>query len=408
MRIAYIDVFAGISGDMTLGALVDAGVDPDALRAELAKIPMHGWRLEAEPCVKAGITGTQVHVTLDDAHHDHGHAHHHGRSCRELVDLIETSSLDAEVIQKATGILWRVAKAEATIHGTTPEDVHFHELGGLDSIVDIVGAVVGFRLLDVDRIICSPLPVSHGFVDCAHGRLPVPAPATAELMRGIPTFGLDVEGETVTPTGAVLAVELAGSIGAFPAMSIEAIGYGCGQKEFERVPNVLRLFVGERAGAMPGIEGGEGEWSALVGDRIMLIEANIDDMNPELFERVVERAFDAGAADVWTSPISMKRGRPATQLSAVASPERVEQVAGAILEESTTFGVRVSDWERRCLPREKVRVRTPYGDIGVKLGKIGERLVTASPEYADCLAAAKEHGVAVKEVYAAAVAAARQ
>ena len=403
MRIAYLDVFAGISGDMTLGALADAGVDLEHIRAELRKIPMHGWRIEAERSQKSGISGTCVSVRLDP----HDHDHDHGRSCKALVELIEASELDEEVIRQSTQILWRVAEAEAKIHDVPKEDVHFHELGGLDSIVDIVGAVVGFRLLGVDQIHCSPLPISHGFVDCAHGRLPVPAPATAELLRGVPTFPIDVDGETVTPTGAVIATSLADHIGAFPAMTIESIGYGCGHKDFPGVPNVLRLFVGERAGTMPGIEGGEGDWPAVIGDRIRLIEANLDDMNPEFFESVIRRAFEAGAADVWTSSIFMKKGRPATQLSAVVSPDRVEAVAAAILEESTTFGVRISDWERRCLPRERITVATPYGDIVIKLGRIGDRVVTASPEYADCLAAAQKHGVPVKEVYAAATAAAR-
>jgi len=415
MRIAYLDVLAGISGDMTLGALVDAGVSLDAIREELEKIPMHGWQIEAVPCSKSGIAGTQVKVSLHEHHHQHEgheghdhHHHHHGRSCKELVDLIEGSSLDPEVVEQSTAILWRVADAEAKIHSTTRDAVHFHELGGLDSIVDIVGAVVGFRLLGVDEIVCSPLPISHGFVDCAHGRLPVPAPATTELMKGFPTFPVDVDGETVTPTGAALATSLANRFGEAPAMTIEAIGYGCGQKDWPGMPNVLRLLVGERSGAMPGIEGGEGTWGALIGDRINVIEANLDDMSPELFPRVVERAFEAGAADVWMTPIYMKKGRPGTQLSVAASPEATEAVAAVVLEESTSFGVRISNWERRCLPREKVEVETPYGPIGIKIGKIGDRQVTCSAEYEDCARAAREHGVPLKEVYAAAMDAARK
>lgn len=408
MRIAYLDVFAGISGDMTLGALVDAGADLDDIRAELARIPMRGWRLDAVRHAKSGITGTLVRVTLDEHDHHHDHDHHHGRSCRELVDMIEASSLDAEVISRSTAILWRIAQAEAVIHDTTPEEVHFHELGGLDSIVDIVGAVVGFRLLEVDEIVCSPLPVSHGFVDCAHGRLPVPAPATAELLRGVPTFPLDVDGETVTPTGAALAVGLATRVGSFPPMAIERIGYGCGRKDFPTVPNVLRLFVGERGGPMPGIERGEGAWGAAVGERVRLVEANLDDMNPEFFARVMQKAFEAGAADVWMTPIYMKKGRPATQLSAVADAGRVEAVAEAILRESTTFGVRISDWERRCLPREAITVETEYGALAVKVGRIDARVLTIAPEHDDCAAAADAHDVTLKEVYAAALSAARK
>lgn len=407
MRIAYLDVFAGISGDMTLGALVDAGVSLDAIRAELDKVPISGWEVEASKVSRCGIMGTQITVRLQDHDPERSHRRDHGRSCRELVELIEASDLDEAVVRKSTQILWRIAEAEAVVHGTTREQVHFHELGGLDSVVDIVGAVVGFRMLEVQQIICSPLPVSHGHVNCAHGRLPVPAPATAELMRGVPTFGLDVDGETVTPTGAAIATGLAAHVGGFPAMTVQTIGYGCGHADFPGVPNVLRLFVGERAGQMPGAEGGEGDWSALVADRLRLIEANLDDMNPEFFGRVVEQAFAAGAVDVWTSPISMKKGRPATQLSALAEPMRSEEVAAAILMESTTLGVRISDWERRCLPRQRLSVETPYGPVRVKLGMLGGRVVTASPEYEDCADLAAKHGVAVKEVYAAAVAAAR-
>lgn len=412
MRIAYLDVFAGISGDMTLGALVDAGVELEAVRAELAKIPMHGWRLEAEKTTRGGICGTRVHVREDggDGGPGPGHGDHpgHGRPCRELVEMVEASSLEEPVRRQAVALLWRVAEAEAKVHGTTPQEVHFHELGGLDSIVDIVGAVVGFRLLGVEEIVCSPLPISHGFVESAHGRLPVPAPATVELLRGVPTFSLDVEGETVTPTGALIAVGLAGRFGWFPGMAIEAIGHGCGSKDFRGVPNVLRLVVGQRSGPMPGLERGQGTWAALIADRILLLETNLDDMNPELFPRVMQRAFEAGAADVWMSPVYMKKGRPGTQLSALAGPEQVEAVVAAILTESTTFGVRLSTWERRCLPREKRQVQTPFGSVSVKIGKIGDRVVTVAPEYEDCAAAAERVQVSVKEVYSAALAAARE
>ncbi len=324
------------------------------------------------------------------------------------MDIIEASSLESGVIRRSTEILWRIARAEAKIHSKPAEEVHFHELGGLDSIIDIVGAVVGFDLLGVDEIVCSPLPISHGFVDCAHGRLPVPAPATAELLRGVPTFAVDIEGETVTPTGAAIATGLCHRIGAFPAMTVEAIGYGCGQKDFPGTPNVLRLFVGERSGAMPGIERGEGDLPSLVTDRIKVIEANIDDMSPELYGRVTEKAFEAGAADVWLTAIQMKKGRPGTQLSAAVAADRLEAVVTALLSESTTFGVRIAEFERRCLPRVTQSVLTAYGEISVKVGKIGDRVVTASPEFSDCDRAAREHGVALKEVFAAAIAAARR
>jgi hypothetical protein len=408
MRVAYLDVFAGISGDMTLAALLDAGLDLDALKAELSKIDMPGWDIAASRDSKRGIAGTRVDVSLRHEHHhdDHHDDHRHGRACAELVALIEGSSLDPDVIEAATGILWRIARAEAKIHDSTPEEVHFHELGGLDSIVDIVGAVVGFRLLGVDRVVCSPLPISHGFIDCAHGRLPVPAPATAALLQGFATFPLDVEGETVTPTGAALATGLSQSVGAFPAMTVERIGYGCGHSDFPGVPNVLRLFIGTREGAMAGAEGGEAGGAGLVTDQVKRIEANLDDMNPELFAPVTEALFAAGAVDVWLTPITMKKGRPATQLTALADAAKLDAVVGALLRESTTLGVRVSTWERRCLPRERVSVETRFGAVRVKLGKLDGRVVNAAPEYEDCLSAAHTHGVPVKDVYAAAIAAA--
>lgn len=463
MRIAYLDVFAGISGDMTLAALIDAGLDVEQLKAELDKIAMPAWDIVATKDKRQGIAGTRVDVVLGKAphphHHDHDHGHghehehehehdhghdhghehdhdhghdhghehdhdhghehehhhdhapapahrhEHGRACAELVALIEGSGLAPRVIEKSTGILWRIAQAEAKIHDSSPEQVHFHELGGLDSIVDIVGAVVGFGLLGVDEVVCSPLPVSHGFIECAHGRLPVPAPAAVALLQGVPTFPLDVEGETVTPTGAALATGLADRIGHFPGMTVERIGYGIGHADWPGVPNVLRLLIGTRQGAMAGAEGGESGEGGLVTDEVRMVEANLDDMNPELFAPVMEALFAAGAVDVWLTPITMKKGRPATQLTALAAAEELEAVVAALLRESTTLGVRVSTWERRCLPRERVTVETRFGAVRVKLGKLGGRVVNAAPEYEDCVELARQAGVAAKDVYGAAVAA---
>jgi uncharacterized protein (TIGR00299 family) protein len=411
MRIAYLDIFCGISGDMTLGALIDAGVEVDALRAQLQLLPMHGWSLSAERVVKRGIAATQAHVEAVEHHHDHDAGadgshphHHHGRAARELRAIIENSKLSTGVIEKSVAILQRIAVAEATVHGTEPDEVHFHEIGGLDSIIDIVGAVVGLEMLGVEAVYASPIPLSHGTIECAHGILPVPPPAVLELVKGVPTRPVDVDDETVTPTGAGLVVGLAQSVGRFPAMTIEKIAHGAGRKDFPNTPNVLRLVIGERGErAMPGSEGGEGIWADVIADQVVLIESNLDDMSPELFPAVIEAVFGAGAVDCWMTPIYMKKGRPATQLSALCDPARADAVAGAIIEHSTSFGVRLSTWERRCVPREKRQVTTPYGVISVKLARLGNRTLTVAPEYEDCRAAASRAGATLKDVYAAAI-----
>ncbi len=404
MKVAFCEAFAGISGDMFLGALLDCGLQLEALQAELAKLPVTGWQITAKKVSKCGIQATQALVSLsaedDHAHHDHGHSH--GRSCAELVGWVENSSLPADVIEKATDILWSLGRAEGHVHGMPPEEVHFHELGGIDTIIDVVGAVVGLKLLGVERLYCSPLPVSHGSIRCAHGILPVPPPAVVELLRGVPTRPLDVEGETVTPTGAALAVGLAEGFGLMPAMTLEASGYGAGSRDWPQLPNVLRLCIGQREPQlMPGAEGGEGQWPSLVAEQIVMIETNLDDINPELVPNLLDKCREAGATDSWLSPIQMKKGRPAFKLTALAPYQHVESVSSAIVEHSTTLGVRFSVWERRCLPRELVQVETRFGPVTVKIGKLGERIITMAPEFEDCRA-----GVPAKLVYTAALAAA--
>ena len=398
MKIAYLDVCAGISGDMTLGALIDAGVDLDRLRDELRALPLDNWQLDAERVPKAGIQATKATVSvLDEQAAAPGH-----RRYVELAEIIQAADLPTAVIEQSLAVLRTVAEAEATVHGVPVEQVHFHELGGIDTLIDIVGSVLGLRLLDVERVYCSALPVSHGYVDIAHGRLPVPPPAVAEMLKGRPTFPLDVEGETVTPTGAALAVTLSHHIGAFPAMTVETIGYGAGSKDFPGVPNVLRLWVGQPV---------EADTETLQGrfviDEVVTIEANIDDMNPELYPALLEEIFEQGALDAWLTPIQMKKGRPAVKLAALATPENVEAIAETILRESTSFGVRLTSGQRRCLLRETVTVVTRYGELAVKVGRIGAEIVTVAPEYEDCRRAAQQHKVPLKVVYAAASAAAQ-
>ncbi|MFP3903113.1 MAG: nickel pincer cofactor biosynthesis protein LarC [Armatimonadota bacterium] len=402
MTIAYLDVFFGISGDMTLSALVDAGVDPEDMRNELKRLHLDGWDLSFERIVEKGIGATRATVTAhehSDEHHGHDHGHHshgHGMKPGELIEIIEASDLQASVKQRARAMIERVAEAEAAVHQKPVEEIHFHELGGLDTVIDVVGAVVGFDLLGVEKIHSSPIPLTHGFVDTAHGRLAVPVPAVVEILKGIPTRPLDVDGETVTPTGAAIAVTLAESFGPPPEMTLTASGFGAGHKEFSEGANLLRIMVGEA------------EKAPQTGDTQILVEANIDDMNPELYEPVRQAIFEAGAVDCWFEPIYMKKNRPAVKLSALVLPAQKQAVAEAIVRNSTTFGVRMTTADRFCLEREIQQVQTPYGTVGMKIGRLDDAIVTVTPEFDDCMERAAEADVPVRLVYQAAQALAHQ
>jgi len=397
MRIGYLDIAVGISGDMTLGALVDAGVELSGLRQQLRGLPLTDWEITAEKVLKGGIEATKVTVTTtaSDGTTDH-HAHGQHASYAELRDVIAGADLPPDVVDSSMQVLDSIAQAEASVHGVSLDEVHFHELAGIDTLIDIVGSVIGLGMLGVEKLYCSALPVSHGFVDTAHGRLPVPPPAVAELLKGYPTVPVDINEETVTPTGAALATSLCERVGMFPPMTVEQVGYGAGSKDFPGRPNVLRLWVGQPAG---------GDESLSI-DEVVAIEANIDDMNPELYPYLMAQAFAAGALDVWLTPIQMKKGRPAVTISALATPADAEAVASAILRESTTFGVRLTHSQRRCLKRETVTVTTRFGELPVKVGYLDGRVVTVAPEYEDCLEAAHKYGVPVKAAYSAALAAA--
>jgi uncharacterized protein (TIGR00299 family) protein len=403
MTIAYLDVFFGISGDMTLGALVDAGVDPDELTAELGKLHIHDWEISFEKVRVKGLGATRATVSRHH-HHDHHHGdahgpghhgdHHHGMRPSELIDIIEDSDLDDAVKQRSIDVIDRIAEVEAEAHQVSLDEVHFHELGGLDTVIDVVGAVTGFDLLGVDAVYSSPIPLAHGFVNTAHGRLAVPVPAVVGLVKGHATVPLDVDGETVTPTGAAIATVLTEGVGPMPPMTLLESGFGAGHKDFPEGANLLRIMVGETQDA-----------ATAGGDTQVLLEANIDDMNPELYEPAREAVFDAGAVDCWFTPIVMKKNRPGVQFSALAPPDRVESVEDAILTHTTTLGVRRIMAARTCLDRQWEHVDTPYGRIGIKLGLRGGRVLTASPEFDDCQSAADEFEIPVKMVYEAALAA---
>jgi len=378
---------------MLLGALVDAGLPVAALREALGRVPVEGFDLVVSRLVRKGLAATRVEVRLHD--HDHGQGHHaHGRHLAEIEDLIGRSDLPGRAAEHARAVFRRLAEAEAKVHGQPVEKVHFHEVGAVDAIVDIVGTCAGLALLGVDRLVASPLPMGSGYVDTAHGRLPVPAPAVVELVRGVPTRDCPETGELTTPTGAAILVALAESFGPLPPMVPQAIGYGAGSREGERVPNLLRVVLGRAAA------GDEAEQ-----DSVWLLEANLDDATGEILGAATAALFAAGALDVWLTPATMKKGRPGVVLACLAEEGTRAAVEEAVFRETGSFGVRRTRVDRTKLAREHVTVETPYGPVRVKVGRRAGKVVAAAPEYEDCLRLAQSRGVALRAVYDAAVAA---
>jgi len=380
--IAYFDCIAGASGDMILGALVDAGVSADALRDRLSALHLKGFHLHVDRVVKNGFSAIKVDVHVADDVPE--------RHLGDILQIVEESDLAPEVKEDAAAMFRRLGEAEAAIHGSSIDHVHLHELGGVDTIVDVVGALVGLDLLGVERIVSSPLPLGRGFVRGAHGQIPLPAPATVSLLKGVPIVGSDIEMETVTPTGAVLLSSLADDFGPIPPMTLSGVGYGAGSRDLP-IPNVLRVLLGE--GASPGM----GKVESLV-----MLETNIDDMNPEFYEHVMGHLFDAGALDVYFSPVQMKKNRPATVLHVLCRPEKASALKRILFTETTTLGVREQTVTRHALPRGHHHVDTPYGSVHVKVAHLDEGQVKVSPEYEDCRALAEEHDVPLRKVYQAA------
>ncbi|MCP4251638.1 MAG: nickel pincer cofactor biosynthesis protein LarC [bacterium] len=384
MTVAYFDCFSGASGDMILGALIDAGADVEHIGRQLAGLSVAGCSVSAEKVVKQGLSATQVTVpgeSADSAPHRH---------LATIRKIIEDGGLSEQVRARAIAVFERLAEAEAAVHGCSVEEVHFHEVGAVDAIADIVGAMVALDDLGVERVVCSPLVVGSGTVRCAHGELPIPAPATANLLRGVPLADCDEPGELTTPTGAAILTTLADAYGPPPAMSIERIGYGAGRREGRNRPNLLRVMLGTPV-------------ATLETDEIVVLEANLDDASPEVVGYCVERLLEAGALDAYLVPIYMKKSRPAVVLTALAEPGRVAEMERIIFAETTTLGVRRHLARRTKLPRTLERVETPYGPIGVKIGRQGDEVVTTAPEYEDCRAAAKHHGVPLRVVMDAAL-----
>ena len=407
MKTLYLDCFAGISGDMTIGALLDLGLDFAYLKSELAKLGVAGYELSLTRVDRSGINAAKFDVALTadlhvahshehHHHHEHSHEHHHHshehRSLSTIKHLIAASALSDRVKQNATAIFQRIGEAEAKIHGMDIEAVHFHEVGAIDSIVDIVGACIGFAALGIEQIIASPLHVGFGTFTCAHGTYPIPGPAAAEILRGVPVYAKDIEGELVTPTGAAIVATLAQSFSHLPTMRIEKIGYGAGTRTYAKFPNVLRAVLGEVAG------------EDTTPDMICVIEANLDDLSPQVFGHLMEQAFTAGALDVFYTPIQMKKNRPGVLLTLLCTTETRARMMELIFRETTTLGVRYREERREILRRSFVEVATEFGPIKIKVAhnQAGE-FMNAAPEFEDCHAAAIQHQVAVREVQLAAM-----
>ncbi len=434
MRIAYLECFSGMSGDMFLGALVDAGVSPRVLEETVAALGV-GARLEISRVVRSGISATKVDVWVDgekdlpreeylaqqekaarvpaQSHHEHGagehshshagehsragapappthsHEHSHGRGIVEIRELIGKASISNSAKNTALAIFEALGAAEAKIHATPIESIHFHEVGAVDAIVDIVCAAVGAEAFGVDEIICSPLNVGGGTVKCAHGTFPVPAPATVELLKDAPVYSSGIQAELVTPTGAAIVKTLARRFASFPEMKIQKSGYGAGSRDFPGHPNVVRLTIGDAVSTLA---------AKTASDTVTVLEANLDDLNPQVFGYVMDRLLEEGALDVFGMPVQMKKNRPGTLLTVLCKPEDANKLTQLIFAETTTLGIRRRQEVRHTLARRWENVRTEWGEVRIKIASMNGTVTNYAPEYEDCRRIAAEHRVALKTV----------
>ena len=425
-KIAYLDCFSGASGDMFLGALLDLGLPLDGLRAALGSLAIEYGSVSADRVLRAGVSATKFRLQEAPVatvatgghrhehgarhhqhdHHDHSHSHGHDQghthdhdpgaahhdhgphhSLKAIAGFIERSALSREGKDRAIHLFRRLGEAEAAIHNMPLEEIHLHEVGALDSIIDIVGVVYGMDWLGAERVVASPLNVGSGTVKCAHGTFPVPAPATARLLQGVPVYAGAVSAELVTPTGALIVTDYADSFERLPAMRVQSIGYGAGDRDFAGNPNVLRILVGEAD-------------ASVSAERVVVLESEIDDMNPQLFGPLMERLHQAGALDVFYAPVQMKKNRPGTLVTVIARPEQRESLSGLLFAETTTIGVRYHEMQRDCLERDVRSIATPVGPIRIKIARRAGRVLNASPEFEDCAKAAAEHGLPIKDVQA--------
>jgi uncharacterized protein (TIGR00299 family) protein len=415
LTILYFDCFSGAAGDMILGALIDAGMPIAELRRALGSLAIDPGAIWTERVTRAGLAATKFHVRGEDlpiehahdheqahghahTHHDHDHdgdgqdvrQHQTHRSLKQIAALIDSSALSAAAKDRAKHLFERLGEAEAAVHGTSIDKVHLHEVGALDSIIDIVGTVHALEAIGADRILASPLNVGSGSVRAAHGLYPVPAPATTRLLEGAPVYAGPQKAEMVTPTGALLITSYADAFGGVPPMRLRKTGYGAGSRDFADTPNVLRVLIGDADAAAPS-------------HRVVVIEAEIDDMNPQIFGVLIDRLLGEGALDVFYTSIQMKKNRPGTLLTIVAAPGDRERLAATVFRETTTIGIRYREMDRECLDRETIAVETPFGRVGIKVARRNGEVMNASPEFDDCARLAAESGRPVKDVQAAAI-----
>ncbi len=425
MRIAYLDCFSGISGDMFLAALIDAGVSPKLLEETTATLNI-GASLEISKVNRSGITATKVDVIVNGQkdsprdskasthdhdhghhHHDHPHEHHeghhdahahesheHGRSLTKIRDIIDHSDISTQAKSTAIAIFEKLGAAESKIHNIPIDKIHFHEVGAADALVDIICAAVGAEALAVDEFICSPLNVGGGTVRCAHGTFPVPAPASVEILKGAPVYSSGLQAELVTPTGAAIVATLATRFSQFPEMKIETTGYGAGTRDFPAHPNVLRLTIGT-CGADTLVREGS---ATVAQDTVTVLEANLDDLNPQVFGYVMDRLLEAGALDVFATPVQMKKSRPGSLLTILAKPEDAAKLTEIVFAETTTLGVRRREETRQILARKWTTVPTRFGDVRIKIASLNGFVTSYAPEYEDCRSLAAEHRVPLKLV----------
>lgn len=378
MRTLYFDCFAGASGDMLLGALVSAGVSADELRQQLSRLPVSNYELSFQTVDRSGISATHA-VVKTESEHVHRHL-------RDILGIIHRAELPERVTAMATEIFARLAQAEARVHNQTIDEVHFHEVGAVDAIVDVVGAAIGFEVLGIERFACSAIHVGSGTVDMEHGRFPVPPPAVAELLKDVPIYSTEVKGELITPTGAAIITTVCSEFGTLPLMKVGKVGYGAGTRTYEKFPNALRILVGDDAEP------------ASQDEQLWLLETNIDDLSPQYFGYVMDRAFSLGALDAFCTPVQMKKGRPGVLLTVLCREDRREDLLQMLFAETTTLGVRSSSVMRRALPRSTVQVETPYGLIDVKVARLENGEVKEMPEYDQCRKAAERAGVPLRVV----------
>ncbi|HET7623876.1 MAG TPA: nickel pincer cofactor biosynthesis protein LarC [Verrucomicrobiae bacterium] len=429
MKTLYLDIFSGISGDMFIGALIDLGVDARKLERELGKLKLGGYHLHVARKQKSGIEGVKFDVHLSGGHehghhkhehghshsHEHEHAHDHERTFVEIKKLIQSSKLSPWTKQKAVAVFWRIAEAEGKIHGLPPERVHFHEVGAVDSIVDIVGACIALEMLGKPRVLASPVIEGVGWMNCAHGRFPIPAPATLAILgaRGVGVTQCDEPHELVTPTGAALLAEFVEAFRPMTGLVAEKIGFGLGSRDNATRPNVVRAVLGEVSGAKNQVSDGKSglpkmaaniphpisnlDWES---DIVAVLETNLDDINSEILGNFVEKAFAAGALDVFHTAIQMKKNRPGVLLTVLCAETDADRFSEMILRETTAFGVRRHLGERRKLRREFKPVKTKFGEVTVKLGKLNGKVIQAAPEFDSCKKIADREKVPLKKIYA--------